>query len=257
MFGGVTCCFSMYYIRAPKILGCCPCKSRALIWDCRYPSLHHHGIVHQDLKCAFLSLVTYLRTSSTAPATPAAISLTLACNPHPFFILDSPLIIFSQSKTYSSFDKEVPRAYINETPADCSLSGQLSPCSPLWPPPFSCRQHHHLFPTKRRPQTEFQSHDQAESFIRHLATLDPLHSPTAQIALRDPHHHQHAIACRSLHILRPNWSPTVIVPGLGSGLLTFSAAVSRSSTQGWQMARSRSESTRRHTRAVGVGRREG
>ena len=37
------------------------------------------------------------------------------------------------------------------------------------------------------------------------------------------HHHQHAILCRSLPILRQNWSPRVVVPWLASGLVTGSA----------------------------------
>ena len=135
-------------------------------------------------------LFTYLRTFSTAPTTPAAISSTLVCKPHPFFMLDSPLLILSQSKTSSSFANQLPRAYINETSADCSLSGQLSSRSPLRPPPFSCRQHHHLFPAKCRPQNRISDFDpvsdQAKSFIQRLATLDLLHCSIAQVALRDP-----------------------------------------------------------------------
>jgi len=57
------------------------------------------GVVHQDLKCFPLSLplFTYLRTSSTAPTTPAVISLTLACKPHPFSTFDHP---FTESNLF-------------------------------------------------------------------------------------------------------------------------------------------------------------
>ena len=68
--------------------------------------LHHHGIVHQDLNCAFLSPSLHLpenilHCSNDPPAISS--SSTLACKPHPFSTLDSHLLIFSQSKTHSFF----------------------------------------------------------------------------------------------------------------------------------------------------------
>ena len=64
--------------------------------------------------------------------------------------------------------------------------------SPLWLPPFCADNTTTLAQQTADPKIEFQSpywnlvSEQAKSFIRRLATVDPLHRPTAQEALHDP-----------------------------------------------------------------------
>ena len=50
-------------------------------------------------------------------------------------------------------------------------------------------------------------YDQAKFFIRHLATLDPLHHPTAEEALRDPWLASTPSHADIAPTLRQNWSP--------------------------------------------------
>ena len=99
--------------------------------------LHHHGILHRDLKHAFLSLdppFTYLRTSSIAPKTPAVtLSLpTLACeSPYPFL---TPLLIFHVAKLLHPSDEQLislARSFYDVAPEVIKNTGHRKPVN-IW-----------------------------------------------------------------------------------------------------------------------------
>ena len=171
--------------------------------------LHHRGIVQQDLECAFLS--PSLHPPENIPHCsndPIAISSssTLACKPHPFSTLDSPLLMFLQSKTHS-FLQQATSTRIHRLIA-LYLHSYHHLRSPLLcsHPHFVPMTSPHLSSKNVDPKTEFHSpywspiSNQAKSFIRRLAALDPLHHPTALCDswLTSHHRHRHRHPCRSL-----------------------------------------------------------
>ena len=186
-------------------LGSYPRKSRhcgALVWDCRYPSPPPWRRPSRKTWSAFLSLSpslhlpeNILHCSNDSGSDIVDFGMQAPSIFHPWF---------SQSKTYLFFDKQLPCAYINETPAHCSLCIAIVTyvllCGHLTKIPL---------PSPSKTPTPKLNSRARPCFWSWLSQI------------RD--HHQHAISCRFLPLLRQNWSPRDKVPWLGSGLLIGSA----------------------------------
>jgi len=105
--------------------------------------------------------------------------------------------IFRFSSAASSlFVPTTPQPFPSKTLTP-KLNSRVRPC--FWSSQI-------LYPTSCHPRSTLLSH-------RSDSSTRPLAYP----------HHQHAISCRSPPILRQNWSPGIIVPWLGSRLVTCSA----------------------------------
>jgi len=121
--------------------------------------------------------------------------------------LDSPLLMFSLSQLIHSSDKQVPCAYINETPAHCTaIVMHVFLCGHR---PFRADN---TITFAQQNADSVPDHDQAKSFVRHLVALDPLHRPSALAdAVRYPWLATTTTTDAPFHVdlptLTQNWNP--------------------------------------------------